>query len=138
VTRLHSATAGSWLRHEELHRNILLLTMMKLILLAVVAGLASAYVAPKTFVSRRSTQLHENFGLGVGEDSYKATADLLKGEANYKQWVNRIDENSFLNRQVSVSREIFAGEAQCFSEAYLTLHFSISIMSTVQRNWSRP
>jgi hypothetical protein len=84
--------------------------MMKLFLLAVVAGLASAYVAPKTFVSRRSTQLHENFGLGVGEDSYKATADLLKGEANYKQWVNRIDENSFLNRQVSVSQERFAGE----------------------------
>lgn len=83
--------------------------MMKLILLAVVAGLASAYVSPKHIVSRRSTQLHENFGLGIGEDSYKATTDLLKGEANYKQWVNRIDENSFLNRQVSVSRERFVG-----------------------------
>jgi hypothetical protein len=84
--------------------------MMKLFLLAVVAGLASAYVAPKTFVSRRSTQLHENFGLDVGMDAFAVTDDLLKGEANYKQWVNRIDENSFLNRQVSVTRENVVGE----------------------------
>jgi hypothetical protein len=78
--------------------------MMKLLLLAVVAGLASAFVAPKPIVARHSTHLNENFGLGVGEDSFAATADLLKGEANYKQWVNRIDEKSFLNRQVSVAR----------------------------------
>jgi hypothetical protein len=86
--------------------------MMKLVLLAVFAGLASAYVAPKPLVARRSTQLQENFGLGIGEDTYAATTDLLKGEANYKQWVNRIDENSFLNRQVSVSLERGVGETQ--------------------------
>jgi hypothetical protein len=110
--------------------------MMKLFLLAVVAGLASAYVAPKPFVARRSTQLQENFGLGIGEDSYKATTDLLKGEANYKQWVNRIDENSFLNRQVSVKKFLLV--RHIISEANLTLRFSISIISAVQRNWSRP
>jgi hypothetical protein len=77
------------------------MTMMKLFLLAIVSGLASAYVSPKPFVARPSTQLYENFGLGIGEDTYENQVALLAGEANYKQWVNRIDEDSFLNRQVS-------------------------------------
>jgi hypothetical protein len=77
--------------------------MMKLFLLAAVAGLASGYVAPKAFVTRPSTQLYEEFGLGIGEDTYENMPDYLKGEANYKQWVNRIDEKSFINRQVRFS-----------------------------------
>jgi hypothetical protein len=109
---IQATRAGSCYAWKVDKLRILFLTMMKLVLLAVIAGLASAYVTPKPIVTRRSTQLHENFGLGLGEDSYAATADLLKGEANYKQWVNRIDENSFLNRQVSVSLKRGIGETQ--------------------------
>ena len=71
---------------------------MKVILYALFVSLASAF-APQTSV-RPSTHLYENFGLGIGEDSYENQVDLLRGEANYKQWVNRINENNMLNRKV--------------------------------------
>jgi hypothetical protein len=76
--------------------------LTKLVVLAAVVATACAYVVPHTKIlgGRPSTKLYENFGLDFVADSYEATPDVLLGEANYKQWVNRIDENSFLNRKV--------------------------------------
>jgi len=74
--------------------------MMKLLLVALFVGVASAFnVAQKA--TRPSTKLYENFGLGIGEDSYSNMPDPLLGEANYKQFVNRVSDNAFLNRKVS-------------------------------------
>lgn len=72
---------------------------LKLILVAATAGLANAF-APAGVSGRQSLQLHESFGLGVGEDTYENQPDLLKGEAEYKQYVNRINEDNMLNRKV--------------------------------------
>lgn len=72
---------------------------LKLMLVAATAGLASAF-APAGVTGRQSLQLHETFGLGLGEDTYENQPDLLKGEAEYKQYVNRISEDNMLNRKV--------------------------------------
>lgn len=81
--------------------------MMKLILVAatLLVSASSAYVVgpAKTSTSIRqttTTQLFENFGLGVGEDTYENQPKLLGGEAEYKQWVGKFNENAFVNRQV--------------------------------------
>ena len=62
----------------------------------------SAFTAPSAF-TRSSTALKASFGLDFAEDSYENTPDVLLGEANYKQWVTRINEDSFLNRKVRYS-----------------------------------
>lgn len=72
---------------------------LKLILVAVTAGVAGAF-APTGVTGRQSLQLHESFGLGLGEDTYSNQPDLLKGEAEYKQYANRIKEDNMLNRKV--------------------------------------
>ena len=72
---------------------------LKLLLVAATAGMASAF-APLGVSGRQSLQLHESFGLGLGEDTYENQPDLLKGEAEYKQYVNRISEDNMLNRKV--------------------------------------
>jgi hypothetical protein len=73
---------------------------MKVLFYALLAGIASSYVVvPKTSV-RRTTQLHESFGFDFAENSYDNQIEQLKGEANYKQWVNRISDDNMLNRQV--------------------------------------
>jgi hypothetical protein len=79
--------------------------MMKLLQVAVAflsLDVASSYVvgpSAKTSI-RQATQLYENFGLGLGEDTYANQPKLLGGEAEYKQWMGKIDENAFVNRQV--------------------------------------
>lgn len=45
--------------------------------------------------------VRENFGFSFAEDSADVTNQLL-GEANYKQWVGEIQDNSFLNRQYNL------------------------------------
>ena len=72
---------------------------LRLLLVAAVAGAANAF-APSNLAVRQSTHLHESFGLGIGEDTYENQPDLLKGEAEYKQYVNRINEDNMLNRKV--------------------------------------
>jgi hypothetical protein len=83
--------------------------MMKLLLLAATAVLvsldaASSYVVVPSVARsssiRPATKLYENFGLGLGEDTYANQPKLLGGEAEYKQWMGKIDENAFVNRQV--------------------------------------
>jgi len=73
---------------------------MKLLLLALSLVSAAAFsgVAPQS--TRTSTRLHESFGLGIGEDTYENQPDFLKGEGEYKEWINGVKEDNMLNRQV--------------------------------------
>jgi hypothetical protein len=73
--------------------------MMKLLLLAFFSGAVSAWVAPKS-ATRQPTKLQESFGIEFAEDTYDNQPNFLKGEAEYKQWVNKIDSNNMLNRKV--------------------------------------
>ena len=73
---------------------------LKFMLVAITASVASAF-APAQFSARQATQLHETFGLGLGEDTYENQPDLLKGEAEYKQYMNSVKEDNMLNRKVS-------------------------------------
>jgi len=77
-----------------------------LLVLAASGAVASGFMAPGTFVGRPSTKVNENFGFDFAEDSYENQDALLRGEANYKQWVNKIDDNSFLNRKYNVIRRV--------------------------------
>ncbi|GMH88999.1 hypothetical protein TrST_g1680 [Triparma strigata] len=77
--------------------------MMKfLLLLSLLVSSASSFrLSPRPSLS---TKLHEGFGLNIPNvnDAEEITPDLLLGEANYKQWVGSIEDNSFLNRQYDV------------------------------------
>jgi hypothetical protein len=59
----------------------------------------SAFVAPSA--GRSQTQLQESFGFDFAEDTYSNQPDFLKGEGEYKTWIGKTKENSFVNRQVS-------------------------------------
>ena len=48
-----------------------------------------------------TTKLHESFGFDFAEDQVENTPLEILGEANYKKWLNGVDPNNFLNRQVS-------------------------------------
>ena len=83
--------------------------LMKLFTLTVTASVAVAFTP--TPVSRvqsmpSSTQLYEDFGLGLGEPTYENQPDLLKGEQEYKQYVNRINEENMLNRKVRSRNDV--------------------------------
>jgi hypothetical protein len=74
------------------------MTPLKLFLLAITASVATAF-APSSYVSKAAstTQLYENFGL-IGEDTYENQPDFLKGEQEYKQYVNKINEKNLFNQ----------------------------------------
>ena len=82
--------------------------LMKLFTLAVTASVAVAFTPSVSRVQSvpSSTQLYEDFGLGLGEPTYENQPDLLKGEQEYKQYVNRINEENMLNRKVRASQDI--------------------------------
>jgi hypothetical protein len=78
---------------------------LKFLLLAVAASCATAFAPTSLTAGQKAaapsvTQLQESFGLGLGEDTYENQPDLLKGEQEYKQYVNRISEENMLNRKV--------------------------------------
>jgi hypothetical protein len=77
------------------------MTSIRSALLVLVASLAvtSAFVAPSA--GRSQTQLREGFGFDFAEDTYSNQPDFLKGEGEYKTWIGKTKENSFVNRQVS-------------------------------------
>ena len=70
-----------------------------LIVLAATTAATSAFVAPSA--TRPQTKLSESFGFDFAEDTYANQPDFLKGEGEYKTFVGKTQENSFLNRQVS-------------------------------------
>lgn len=58
--------------------------------------------------ARRSSNalVMENFGFDFAEDQVENSNPLLLGEANYKQFVTTVNDNSFLNRQYNVIRRV--------------------------------
>ena len=74
--------------------------MMKLTCLALLCGAASSF-QPISTSARHATMLQESFGLNFAEDTYANQPDMLKGEQEYKQFVNKYSENNMLNRKVS-------------------------------------
>jgi hypothetical protein len=69
---------------------------------ALLATGASAFTTPQSPATtlRPSTKLYENFGFDFAEDQVENTPQIILGEANYKKWVNGVDPNNMLNRQV--------------------------------------
>ena len=70
-----------------------------LLLLAATMVGASAFVTPA--LTRPATKISESFGFYFAEDTYANQPDFLKGEGEYKTWMGKVKENSFVNRQVS-------------------------------------
>jgi hypothetical protein len=74
---------------------------MKLVLVVTcLIGPVAAFAPLSPTRTSTTTQLHESFGLNFAEDTYKNQPDLLKGEAEYKQFINKYAENNMLNRKV--------------------------------------
>lgn len=70
---------------------------------ALLATGATAFTTPQSSPAsalRPSTKLYENFGFDFAEDQVENTPQIILGEANYKKWVNGVDPNNMLNRQV--------------------------------------
>ena len=88
--------------HSSLVVPILCLTMKLFVLALSLVSVASFGVVPQS-ATRTSTQLHETFGLGVGEDTYENQPDFLKGEGEYKEWINSVNEKNMLNRKVGLA-----------------------------------
>ena len=75
--------------------------MMKILILTVMASATMAFAPISNGILRQQqTQLQESFGLGIGEDTYKNQPALLRGEQEYKQFVNKYKEDNMLNRKV--------------------------------------
>eukprot|EP00535_Pseudo-nitzschia_heimii_P006052 CAMPEP_0197182778 /NCGR_PEP_ID=MMETSP1423-20130617/6767_1 /TAXON_ID=476441 /ORGANISM="Pseudo-nitzschia heimii, Strain UNC1101" /LENGTH=224 /DNA_ID=CAMNT_0042633259 /DNA_START=87 /DNA_END=761 /DNA_ORIENTATION=- len=82
--------------------------LMKLFTLAMTASVVVAFTPTVSRVQKTpsTTQLYEDFGLGLGEPTYENQPDLLKGEQEYKQYANRINENNMLNRKYNVVQRV--------------------------------
>lgn len=76
------------------------LSSLLTVALATSASAFSVNSGVTTTLSRPSTQLYENFGFDFAEDQVENTPQIILGEANYKKWVNGVDPDNFLNRQV--------------------------------------
>merc|ERR1712071_509838 len=65
---------------------------------------STSFAATKRSVAYRpsKTVVYENFGLDFAEDQVENTPDIILGEANLKQWVGTVNDNSFLNRQYNI------------------------------------
>jgi hypothetical protein len=50
--------------------------------------------------------LKESFGFDFAEDQQENTPAIIFGEANYKQFINEVSDNAFLNRQYNVVRRV--------------------------------
>jgi hypothetical protein len=81
---------------------VILVIMMKLLIVTLFVNAVMAFAPISQQTSRQSstTQLHESFGLGIGEDTYSNQPTLLRGEQEYKQFINKYKEDNMLNRKV--------------------------------------
>jgi hypothetical protein len=87
------------------------LSSLLTITLATTATAFSVNSGVASTSARPSTKLYENFGFDFAEDQAENTPAIILGEANYKKWVNSVDPNNMLNRQVSglIAPEFFFG-----------------------------
>jgi hypothetical protein len=84
--------------------------MLKVFVLVSLAAAARAF-SPAAGNSRTvgvgsssATRLQESFGFGFAEDTYANQPDFLKGEQEYKQFVNKFKDDNMLNRKVRCER----------------------------------
>lgn len=84
------------------------LSSLLTVALATSASAFSAQSAIKPAV-RTETKLYENFGFDFAEDQVENTPQIILGEANYKKWLNSVDSNNMLNRQVSLRWKFIRG-----------------------------
>lgn len=82
--------------------------MMKLFMLAITASYTVAFTPSVSRVQKlpSTTQLYEDFGFSFAEQTYENQPDLLKGEQEYKQYVNRINEDNMLNKKYNVVQRV--------------------------------
>jgi hypothetical protein len=75
---------------------------LSLVVLSVSVVSVVAFAPQSSIGVRKSapSPLQESFGFDFAEDMVENTPAPILGEANYKQWVGEITDNSFLNRQV--------------------------------------
>lgn len=106
------------------------MTMMKLAIFAVLACVVASF-APVSQTTRQSSRLHETFGLGLGEDTYANQPVLLRGEQEYKQFINKYKEDNMINRKVRMKNSTFS--SPCW-----ICRYSLDFYSTVQCYRSRP
>mmetsp|Transcript_17937 Transcript_17937/g.21434 ORF Transcript_17937/g.21434 Transcript_17937/m.21434 type:complete len:234 (+) Transcript_17937:92-793(+) len=69
----------------------------------------NAHTSSRVVGSRQSTadvSVQESFGFDFAEDAMGDLNSNVAGEANYKQWVGTIQDNSFLNRQYNLLRRV--------------------------------
>ena len=76
--------------------------LSSLLTVALATGAAAfSPVTPATTTARPSTtKVYENFGFDFAEDQVENTPQIILGEANYKKWLNSVDPDNMLNRQV--------------------------------------
>lgn len=77
------------------------MTLGKSSFLLFAAAGASAFITPPA-CTRPTTKISESFGFDFAEDTYANQPDFLKGEGEYKTWMGKVKENSFVNRQYNV------------------------------------
>jgi len=82
------------------------LTSFLLLISTTTSVLAFAPQSSITVPSTSTTALQESFGFDFAEDQAENVPVTLLGEANYKQWVGEINDNSFLNRQYNAVRRV--------------------------------
>jgi DNA replication protein DnaC len=103
--------------------------MMKLLIVTVMTSAAMAFapISHGSFRQQqpRTTQLQETFGLGVGEDTYKNQPPLLRGEQEYKQFVNKYKEDNMLNRKVRYMKQLLRFMESPTDYMY-SFHFALS------------
>ena len=74
--------------------------LSSLLTVALASSAAAFSPAPMSSAVRPSTKLYENFGFDFAEDQVENTPQTILGEANYKTFVNSVDPDNMLNRQV--------------------------------------
>jgi hypothetical protein len=77
------------------------LSSLLTITLATTATAFSVNSGVASTSARPMTKLYENFGFDFAEDQAENTPSIILGENNYKKWLNSVDPNNMLNRQVS-------------------------------------
>jgi hypothetical protein len=85
-------------------KNLPIVMMKSIAILTMLLGFSSAFSPMKIANVKTTTQLRESFGTGLGTDTYSSQDILIGGEANYKQWVNEVNQNNMLNRQVCTTK----------------------------------
>lgn len=97
-------------RHRASSGFIIIMSPLLLAFFTALVSSSLAFSPPSSSSSSLSstttTRLNENFGFSFAEDQVENTPNIILGEANLKAWVNSVDPNNMLNRQVRDNNKI--------------------------------